>query len=130
MNHADLTTALETLGQLLDHQGESYDIVLIGGGALLLTGLIERPTRDLDIVARVEGTLWVEGEPMPAPLKLYAAVDQGPRSKHAMDLGKLRPDHDELLVAARWCRTHDPSEGFHEMLMQALASFGLDLPHV
>ena len=33
--------------------------------------------------------------------KLYAAVDQGPRSKHFADLQGLAPTRDELLVAAR-----------------------------
>lgn len=65
MDTGQLHHALETLGALLEYRGEHYDIVLIGGGALLLLGLIERPTQDLDIVSRVEGERWVEGEPLP-----------------------------------------------------------------
>ncbi len=189
MQTADLQEALETLGTLLAARGLGYDIVLIGGGALLLLGLIERPTRDLDIVSRIEAGRWLEGEPMPEPLaiairevaaaldldehwlnagptdllrfglpdgfadrvvvqhygsltvrlaarvdqvafKLYAAVDQGPRSKHFRDLRQLHPTPGELRAAARWCRTHDTSEAFADMLEQALAAFGVELSDV
>jgi hypothetical protein len=57
--------------------------------------------------------------------KFYAAVDQGPRSKHVQDLQKLAPSRDELIAAARWARTHDPSEGFRLICVDALASFGI-----
>jgi len=43
--------------------------------------------------------------------KLYAAVDQS-GSYHADDLRELHPTDDELLAAARWTRTHDPSKGY------------------
>jgi len=58
--------------------------------------------------------------------KLFAAVDQGPRSKHVADLRKLEPTKDELRAASRWARGHDPSPGFHEMSRQALALFGVE----
>lgn len=58
--------------------------------------------------------------------KLYAAVDQGPRSKHAADLRALRPTQDELLAAGRWSRTHDLSEGYRRMLVETLAAFGIE----
>ena len=57
--------------------------------------------------------------------KLYAGVDQGPTSKHIEDLRGLQPSADELLTAAAWCRTHDPSEGFAQDLVGALHSFGV-----
>jgi hypothetical protein len=57
--------------------------------------------------------------------KLYAAVDQGPRSKHFDDLRSLEPSGDELRAAARWARTHDPSEGFASELRGALREFGI-----
>jgi hypothetical protein len=56
--------------------------------------------------------------------KFYAAVDQGPRSKHAQDLRQLGPTRDELRAAARWARTHDTSDGFRSMCSEALAAFG------
>ncbi len=57
--------------------------------------------------------------------KLYAMVDQG-AGKHEADLRALEPTRDELLTAARWTRTHDPSEGFREQLFAALASLEVE----
>ena len=56
--------------------------------------------------------------------KLYAMVDQGP-GKHEQDLRALAPTNEELLAAALWSRTHDPSEGYHEMLVNALTYMGV-----
>jgi len=53
--------------------------------------------------------------------KLYATVDQGPKSKHFADLLRLAPTWEELEAAAAWCTGHDPSDGFATMLTQALA---------
>lgn len=58
--------------------------------------------------------------------KLYAAVDQGPRSKHFEDLWRLEPTVDELRSAAAWARTQDPSEGFREELRSALRDLGVN----
>lgn len=58
--------------------------------------------------------------------KLYAAVDQGSRSKHFADLRDLDPSRDELLRAAQWTRQHDPSEGFRSELLEALRSLGVE----
>lgn len=57
--------------------------------------------------------------------KLYAAVDQGPRSKHFEDLRRLEATVDELRAAAAWARTHDPSEGFRDELRRALRDLGV-----
>lgn len=70
---ADLEDALNTLGQLLHDRDETYDVVLIGGGALLLLGLIERPTKDLDAVARVQDGRWLRAEPFPEGLRRAVA---------------------------------------------------------
>ncbi len=180
---ASLKSALETLGEVLDDRALSAEVVVVGGGSLLLLGLLERPTKDLDVVALLKdgvlatakplphglseavadvgealglATNWLNGGPtslldfgLPdgfeermirkqfGPLtvhiaarfdqicfKLYAAVDQGPHSKHASDLRLLEPSEDQLTRAADWCRTHDPSEGFSLMLEQALREFG------
>lgn len=58
--------------------------------------------------------------------KLYAAVDDGGPGKHERDLTALAPTHDELVDAARWSRTHDPSPGYRESLEAALRHFGVD----
>ena len=58
--------------------------------------------------------------------KLYAAVDQGPTSKHATDLRALDPTPVELRRAAQWARSQDPSEGFDSELRKALRHFGVE----
>ncbi len=178
-----LEAALEVLGELLTDRGDRVEVVAIGGGSLLLLGLIERPTKDLDIVALVAGGAYVSANPLPDFLtsavhdvaaatglradwinggptslldlglpegfaqrtttrhfgglivhlagrldqiffKLYASVDQGPSSKHVADLARLKPSSSELVEAAAWCRTHDPSEGFAQQLRLALHALG------
>lgn len=57
--------------------------------------------------------------------KLYASVDAGP-GKHSRDLEALAPTSEELVQAARWARTHDPSPGFAEVLRRVLAHYGVD----
>jgi hypothetical protein len=57
--------------------------------------------------------------------KLYALVDQG-AGKHEQDLRALTPTAKELIQAALWTRTHDPSEGFREMLERALRYLGVE----
>jgi hypothetical protein len=57
--------------------------------------------------------------------KLYASVDAGP-GKHSRDLEALAPTPEELVKAARWTRTHDPSPGFAEVLRRVLAHYGVD----
>lgn len=59
-------------------------------------------------------------------LKLYAAVDQGPASKHIEDLRALHPTPDELRRAASWARTHDPSPAFWDEMQAALRDVGVD----
>lgn len=57
--------------------------------------------------------------------KLYAAVDQGP-GKHEADLRALEPAAGELIAAARWARTHEPSAGFRAELVKALRALGVE----
>jgi len=179
-----LEDALAALGAVLTSRGLSYELVAIGGSSLMLLGLIRRPTRDLDIVALVEGGHYVKPQPLPQELleaardvgealgigdgwinagpadlldfglpvgfgqrvetrhyggltlhlasrrdqvflKLYAATDQGPSSKHFQDLQALDPTQDELITAARWAMTHDPSEGFRMMVLSAVRTLGV-----
>lgn len=176
---------LGALGEQLAARGERFELVVIGGSALLALGLIERTTRDVDIVALRSGEGLEGAKPLPAGLreacdlvardfslpaewlnpgptdllrfglpdgfvdrlqrrdygeslvvylasrydqihfKLYAAVDQGP-GKHESDLRALMPTTDELIAAARWSRTQDPSDGYDEVLRSALATFGVE----
>ena len=57
--------------------------------------------------------------------KLYAAVDQS-GSYHAIDLRELQPTDEELLAAAAWTRTHDPSDGYLLGLQWFLKEFGYE----
>jgi hypothetical protein len=176
---------LSALGDQLDAAGERFEIVVIGGSALLALGLIDRATRDVDLVALIEDGGLVDPKPLPEGLiaardriardfgldadwlnaapsslldfglpdgfvgrlesrrygpaltvhlasrfdqihfKLYALVDQGP-GKHEADLRALAPSREELLQAARWSTTHDPSDGFRQELLAALKHLGVE----
>ena len=181
-----LETALRALGELFEARGLHYEVVLIGGGNLILRGLVTRPTKkDLDLLGEWTTDGVKPMRPMPEPLriavldvartyglasdwvnlglesildlglpdgflgrlerhdygglvawladrvdmvwfKLYAAVDQGPRSRHLQDLRELRPDRDELLAGARWTVTHDRSPGYRSLLVETLGQLGVE----
>lgn len=46
-----IDTALDRVGQLLDASGARFAIVVLGGAALNLLGIVQRATTDVDIVA-------------------------------------------------------------------------------
>lgn len=58
-------------------------------------------------------------------LKLHAAVDRAPASKHLDDLRLLGPTPDELLAAGKWSITHDPSQGYRSQLILLLEMLGV-----
>ena len=181
-----LEEALSTLGEVLSSRGLHCRFLIAGGSGLLLLGMVDRPTADVDILAAVAdhgyefidelpepvaeavrdvgdglglGPRWVNTGPaglvhggLPDGLaervevrryggleihvpgredyvcfKLYAAVDLTERSKHFQDLLALSPSRDELLFAARWTRSHDPSPGFASELRRLLALLGVVL---
>ncbi len=181
-----LEQALSTLGALLEQRQAPYSIVIVGGSGLLLLGLMERPTADLDVIATAQDGRFVKLDQLPPTLaqaarevaqaldlaenwlntgpaslmdcglpegwserlttreygwlrvhipsrfdqicfKLYAAADRGPNDKHYEDLKALSPTDDELMSAARWTITHDPSDGFRELLVGCLASMNLEV---
>ncbi|MEO6332487.1 MAG: hypothetical protein ABIP09_08065 [Gemmatimonadaceae bacterium] len=63
------------MGQLLAYESQSYAIVVLGGAALNLLGIVERPTSDVDILAFARPEqgrphqLREPPEPMPEPLR-------------------------------------------------------------
>jgi hypothetical protein len=59
---------LQALGEQLAARKASYELVVIGGSALQARGLVDRPTRDVDVVARIDAGRLVTAEPLPAPL--------------------------------------------------------------
>lgn len=64
-----LRQALSTLGVLLADRGLTFEIVAIGGGGLLLLGVIQRPTKDLDALALVEAGEYHLARPLPKDLR-------------------------------------------------------------
>ena len=69
---------------------------------------------------------WLAGWYDMVCFKLYAAVDQGSRSRHFQDLRDLSPGRDDLLKAAHWAASHDPSPGFRSLLVDTLLGLGVD----
>jgi hypothetical protein len=67
-NSAATTRVLDALGEQLAAIGERYELVLVGGSALLALELIERSTRDVDVVALRRGDVLESSDPLPAPL--------------------------------------------------------------
>jgi hypothetical protein len=58
-------------------------------------------------------------------LKLFAMVDQG-GGRHEADLRALSPTREELVAAARWSMTQDPSPGYTSVLEDALHVLEVD----
>jgi hypothetical protein len=187
LDRSSLDIALESLAiRLQENQAEAVEVAVCGGSALILTGVVPRTTKDVDVVALLRGGKLCSPAPLPKPLiraaeevaedlrldrnwlnngpsrgegglfqmglpegfadrlhsrrygskltvhftdrfdqihfKLYAAADRG--GYHIDDLRALSPTPDELETAARWCMTHDVSEGFAMELKQLLEELG------
>jgi hypothetical protein len=93
---AAVESALAAVGGRLAHANAPCSIVVVGGAALNLAGMLDRPTIDVDVLARVadvDGTIQPP-EPLPASLRrAIAAV--------ARDLG-LAEDWMNTAVADQW----------------------------
>lgn len=57
--------------------------------------------------------------------KLYAMVDQS-GGRHEADLRALHPSAEELIAAAHWTMTQDPSPGYRMVLTEALSYLGVE----
>jgi len=68
-NKDSLEHLLSDLGSLLKSRGERFEVVAIGGGSLLLLGLIDRPTRDIDLVGLIKDGVLRRAGPMPKALE-------------------------------------------------------------
>jgi hypothetical protein len=75
---ADIELALLRVGELLAAAGEPQVIVIVGGAALGLLGIVARATRDVDILAfakpRGRGAWTLVPPPAPLPESLAAAI--------------------------------------------------------
>jgi hypothetical protein len=60
-----LERALAALGDVLADRGTSVDIAVVGGGALMILGLIQRSTADLDVIAVVDRGQLTSARPLP-----------------------------------------------------------------
>ncbi len=69
LGRARLQEALELAGSYLQDRGCAFEVVAIGGSALLLLGAIERPTQDLDLIALVESGSYQKLEKLPSVLR-------------------------------------------------------------
>ncbi len=56
--------------------------------------------------------------------KLFAMVDQA-GGRHEADLRALHPKREELIAAAHWSMTQDPSPGYKMVLTDALKALGV-----
>lgn len=59
---------LDALGEQLERSSASYELVVVGGSALLALGLVTRPTKDVDLVALRDHSGLVPATPLPVPL--------------------------------------------------------------
>jgi len=75
---ADIELALLRVGELLAAAGEPHAIVIVGGAALGLLGVVARATRDVDILAfarpRGRDGWTLVPPPAPLPASLAAAI--------------------------------------------------------
>lgn len=180
-----LDTILGALEEQLLALGSRQEVVVIGGSALTALGLVNRSTKDVDLVAIAEGQELRSASPLPEALraardrvardfdlapnwlnagptdllkwglpvgfinrviarrygealtvyfasrfdqihfKLFAMVDQA-GGRHEADLRALRPSNQELIAAARWSMTQDPSPGYRMVLKEALSALGTE----
>jgi hypothetical protein len=112
MDKLPLERGLKTLGALLAEEGQSADLVLVGGGALLLQGELVRPTGDLDVVARVKDGILEASQPFPE--RLVSAVR---RVGAALDLPHIpRDTKDWLNPGPSYLTTMGLPEGFQQRL--------------
>jgi hypothetical protein len=113
---------------------------VVGGSGLLALGLIDRSTRDVDLLALRAGDELGSAKPLPAALE--AARDQVARD-FSLPVDWLNPGPTDLLEfglpegfidrlerrgygdSLTASRGHDPSEGYEQVLREVLAHLGV-----
>ena len=114
---SDLLQAAEEVGRALNLVNEWFNT---GPASLLETGLPAGFRERMQTRYYSGLTIHLAGRFDQICFKLYAAVDQGPHSKHFTDLKFLLPTQDELTAAKNWCITQDVSEAFATELHRAV----------
>ena len=67
-----LEEALRTLGAVLQERQTPFELLAVGGSGLLLLGLINRPTGDLDVIALLQSGAFQKLDFLPEPLEIAA----------------------------------------------------------
>src|SRR6266545_5553852 len=67
---------LAALGDQLRSRGTPVSIVVLGGAAMNLLGFVDRPTRDVDVLARADEATGTLHHPEPLPEALREAIAQ------------------------------------------------------
>lgn len=91
-----LEQMLTAVGELLRERGSSADIVILGGAALDLLGFVDRSTRDVDVLARLDAETGRLRHPEPLPEPLRDAI-----ARVAHDFGEPE-DWMNSAVAKQW----------------------------
>lgn len=90
--------ALRAVGELLEFEGHSISIVVSGGSAMILLGLVSRATKDVDVLALAihssRTTILHRPDPLPDPLNRAIA-------RVATDLG-LDSDWMNAAAGGQW----------------------------
>ncbi len=111
-----LRELLEAVGAHLNEMGAASSIVVVGGASLAATGMIDRTTKDVDVIARgmTEEGKRVLIPPDPLPRELLEAIRRVARD-HALDETWMN-----TVVGAQW------AQGLPEWLPQEIEweSFG------
>lgn len=102
-----LRDLLSAVGELLEAEGETASIVVVGGASLCLRGIVERTTDDVDVIARAdpseEGKRVELVRPDPLPEALRDAV-----ARVGRDYG-LDPHWLNTEIADQWKTGLPPS---------------------
>lgn len=66
MERTDITSGLRLLGEVLAEKGRTVDLLVAGGATLVLLGLVERATADIDAISRLDANgRWQSAKPFP-----------------------------------------------------------------
>lgn len=130
------TRLLDALSVQLELLGAHYELVVVGGSALLALGLIARPTQDVDVVALRDQERLAPITPFPPSLETArdrvardfrlptSWLNDGPAA--LLDFG-LPEGFLERAERRDYgpARSHDPSAGYLQQLTLALAAIGV-----